>query len=439
MKIVVPLSISDAHRLDNWIECVKKFGGLESHSILLLPTFSMAAKGYEAAGKLGDTCKDVRVHPLRMDSELGWPKASNWQWWSATEVMETLSAPWFWMELDCLPVRAGWLTEIGSAYSSIGTPFMGCVVKTPWKDDKTGREAESPEGPDDKMMCGCGVYPSNLHARFKQKQQDGILGDFVKGDMSAEVPWDLHLRYVMRDMGMSNTSLIGDYWNTQNYRIENNNLVCDPKATANDDKPTSVHRSGIVNPEAVVVHGCKDESLAKLILGGLDTRTLTPVRPVQPKEAADSSKHQSTDNGEVALLREQLKAQAERFEVLEKLLIKTLSEPVQAKIDHAPHVIQPTTTEPIKKKEAPWEANLNAPFNIPEVPDPIPVAQDWDQTGVVVNYLKKIGKTRKLSDVSADTGLSKEKIKELSKFPDAPFMIEKGGLGWTKLKVLTPA
>jgi len=175
MKIVVPVSRVDAHRLDNWIEAVKKFGGLETHSILLVPTLSVSGKAYEAAGKLTEVCKDTRVKPLEMDSTLGWPMASNWQWWSTTVIMEELATPWFWMELDCLPVRGGWATEISSAYTSTGSPFLGCVVNTPWKDDK-GNMVPSLEGENDKMMCGCGVYPSNLYARPPGPTMNGHSG-----------------------------------------------------------------------------------------------------------------------------------------------------------------------------------------------------------------------------------------------------------------------
>lgn len=336
MKIVVPVSSSDAHRLDNWVACVKKFAGLETHSIHFIPTFSVTAKAYEAAGKLGEACKDVRVTPLEMDSSLGWPKASNWQWFKTTEIMEELSTPWFWMELDCLPARSGWHTEIGSDYASCGTPFRGCVVKTPWKNDK-GEEVESLDGPDDKMMCGCGIYPSNLHARFKQIQQPGIMLDFTKGADSADVPWDLHLRGVIRLLGMGHSDLFGDYWNTKNYRLDGDRLICDAKETDGDGRKVTVRRAGIVNPSAAVIHGCKDDSLFKLIMGGLDTRTLAPL-PNAVLVASTKTENQATNTPEVDELRaqlEQMKALLTQVMVNQGAAANTkpAQEPFQGEVD----------------------------------------------------------------------------------------------------------
>lgn len=318
MNIVVPISRADGNRIEAWAECITKFGGLEGHNIIIIPTFSQKGRAYELAGRLNGVAANVEVKPLDMDNDFGHPKAPNWHWFNTALIMETITGPWFWMELDCLPVRAGWADAIAGAYTTCGAPFMGCVVKTTWKDER-GNIVESPHGPDDTMMCGCGVYPAGTAARFRRIDQFGMLESLSKGETSADEPWDLFLRSVMRKIGMASSQVIGDYWNTINYRLENGVLKCDPNPTHNGNA-VPVFRCGEVNPNSVVIHGCKDGSLHKLIMAGLDTRTLAPI----PK-STQAVKTDAEVSPEISALKAQIDAQNQSIAKLTELLTQTLS------------------------------------------------------------------------------------------------------------------
>lgn len=406
MTIACPISLADQHKLDNWVETIKKFGGLEAHTLVFVPTQSVTGRAYEAAGRLTGIAKEIRVEPLDMDSDAGWPKASNWQWFRTGIIMEALNAPWFWMELDCLPVRAGWADIIAGSYTSAGAPFMGCIVKTPWRNDATGKPVESLEGPNDKMMCGCGVYPAGMRHRFdmlagdgQRPGQDGMLLSLSQGDNSIEIPWDLFLRHPMRRMGMAHTDVIADHWNTENYRIENGVLLCDPKLTDANNKPTAVQRAGAINPNAVVIHGCKDGSLFDLIMAGLDTRALTPI----PK-AIEAVKSTVEVNPEVAVLREEIAASRSETAELKAMLREALSRPAQA---------SPQTSE--------------------EIPTPRPAKKPSNDTKTVLELLQKSTKKLRLDQVAEKTGLPLNKLKSLFDAPDAPFTMS-GPLKWISLK-----
>jgi hypothetical protein len=104
------------------------------------------------------------------------------------------------------------------------------------------------------MMMGCGIY---THQITQIKNWDVLVKGFLIGTNTE--PFDVFMRGWMRQAGWSETNLIGDRWNTQNYR---DGLICDPGPTefkSRDHSKTDV--SG-----ACVIHGCKDGSLARLVL-----------------------------------------------------------------------------------------------------------------------------------------------------------------------------
>jgi hypothetical protein len=61
---------------------------------------------------------------------------------------------------------------------------------------------------------------------------------------------------------LKNSSLIQNNWRTKNYRHEDKNIVCDSDANLAWD----IHWNKPVDEDAVLVHGCKDGSLFKLLL-----------------------------------------------------------------------------------------------------------------------------------------------------------------------------
>ena len=76
-----------------------------------------------------------------------------------------------------------------------------------------------------------------------------------------EQPFDVYLRGSLRRIGMANTELISDQWNTNNYRRTEDGIVCDARPFHRLVRD----RGGIVSPKAVLIHGCKDDSLDELI------------------------------------------------------------------------------------------------------------------------------------------------------------------------------
>lgn len=252
MNIAIPISNHDKHLLPTFVKVLQHFGGLEDTPVCFFATPSAKAEAYEAATALNAT-----VHTFEVDFAGGWPVASSSHFAATAFTLPKIgwNGPWLWMELDMLPVQKGWLQALRNGYQLCGKPFMGNVVPTAWTE-----EGKLVVKEDDDMMMGCGVYPANMHAdeRFRP-----LLADLVKPPpRNPNTPFDFYLRHAMRHAGFADTKLIADMWQTHEYKRTGKGITCKPVPL---DKPRR-ERGGLVPSEAVIVHGCKDGSLAELLL-----------------------------------------------------------------------------------------------------------------------------------------------------------------------------
>jgi len=253
MKIAIPVSAHDRHLVPALTDCLLKFGGLEEHPVIFFPTPSAKDTAYEAAERLG-----AQTQVLEQDFEGGAPVACNNHFASVVYGLAALgnTDPFLWMEADMLPRVPRWADKLLDDYRMRGTPFMGSVVDTPFEEN--GKLAYR-EG--DTMMMGCGVYPANMETDERIKP---LILDLAKPAwMNPRMPFDIYLRWVIKNIGVSNTPLIADMWATENYQRQGHSLVC--QSVDHGDRVVR-KRGGIVNPQAVLVHGCKDGSLAKVIM-----------------------------------------------------------------------------------------------------------------------------------------------------------------------------
>lgn len=252
MNILIPVSQHDKHLLPDFTAVLQHFGGLNDHKVLFLATPSAKEEAYEAAAALG-----AEAHVFNMDFQGGWPSACSNHFATAVHHLGRAgnTEPFLWMELDMLPVAKNWPTLLLQEYRRQGQPFLGNWVPTPWN---VGGKVVTKDG--DNMMMGCGVYPPNMERdeRFKP-----LIADLAKtGARCPRDPFDVYLRWSIKHTGVANTDFIADMWQTKNYRREGDSIVCD---AIPQDKPCRP-RSGAIPPSAVLVHGCKDGSLARLLL-----------------------------------------------------------------------------------------------------------------------------------------------------------------------------
>ena len=272
MKIVIPVSQSDASRLPLLVDVLLHHGNLGNHSICLYPTAAVATAAEEAAARLRTVCYDVTVHTLA-NFEGGWPKAPNAHWASvATHLYHSLNQhPWLWLEVDAVPMDANWANKLQQEYNACGKPLLGPVRQTVYR--RENGEVYHIEG--DNMMLGVAVYPNWL---LNAQELKPLMRDFMKlPDQSPDQPFDVYLRWVFSRLGWAHTDAIQHCWRSTAYRREVYDL------TYLDDKEAKNLCSG----EPLIIHGCKDDSLYNLILNPAKT-TIAEAAIAPPVLAEDA-------------------------------------------------------------------------------------------------------------------------------------------------------
>lgn len=254
MKIAIPVSAHDKHLIPDLTDCLLKLGGLEEHPIIFFPTPAAKDTAYEAAERLG-----AETYLLTQDFEGGSPVACNRHFASVVFALGKLgnTDPFLWLEADMLPVKPRWADKLFEDYRYGGTPFRGVIVQTPFNENGKIVFRDN-----DQMMMGTGIYPPNMERDERIKP---LLLDLAKPfSMNPQEPFDVYLRWPIRNIGVSHTELIADMWATQNYRSTPEGIVCE--SVDHGDRVVRP-RGGLLSAKALLVHGCKDGSLADIVLG----------------------------------------------------------------------------------------------------------------------------------------------------------------------------
>jgi hypothetical protein len=238
MRFVVPVSQSDRHLLPKRIEVFKHLGGWKNHHLLFAPAPSCLAEAEKAAEEMRPYCPNVEVHSVVREPSGGWPEACNKHFHDTVNILSRLSNPlnWFFLELDCNPIRQGWQDALETAYNAGGKPFCGHVRLT--------SEVTTPPLKGSHMV-GAGMYPFNFH----------VIAAAEYPYLAPKVPFDVTLRWRVIQSGVTHTDLIAHRHSSKEYALEGQTL--NPVEGA----PVDINSTALV-------HGCKDDTLADLVLSG---------------------------------------------------------------------------------------------------------------------------------------------------------------------------
>lgn len=390
MKYIIPLSQSDINRAHRHAHILKHFGGFEDRDLIYFTAPSVEEQAHEIAAINGG-----RVLGMEMEPSGGWPIAPNQQFSALVLLLGSMGSTdhFLWMETDMLPLRKGWQSALEDELVIKGTPFMGSVV--PFGMSRNGK-IHYEDG--DTMMMGCGVYPPHMHADERIRWailnlgKQGMANPRVNGHT---VGFDVYLREPMRAFGVSDTKLISDQWNTGKYAIGKDGLHCEALPF---DRPHR-QRGGLISPAAVLVHGCKDGTLEKLLLGSyaapvervyVESVKVAAPAPVEKFEPTTSEDWVNTivTHGTSPAEHQNILPQDNTFEDTglpdihideeprqeEQLLVTTPYE--------APHVPTALSVPPVARPHAsPLDGLVDEPFD----------SIDWDLTMKIASALKKAG------------------------------------------------
>lgn len=207
---------------------------------------------------------------VAQDGFNGWPLGPNQMFSDASTHCYRYQDPWYFWEPDCVPMVSGWVDRLEEEFKREPNKIMGSLIE--------GGVASSGKNVY-RLIVGSAIYPpkfldycglaANLYNYNVAYRQAGSIPE----------PWDVRCRWVFLQHGR-NTDLIKAYWQSCNYQYKGCDLVFfaeNPEAQEIQSVTCPERR---VDPRAIVVHGCKDGSLHRMIIDGLDQlATKDELRP----------------------------------------------------------------------------------------------------------------------------------------------------------------
>lgn len=403
LTFVRPVSQADIDRVGQSVEVMEFLGGLQKHAVLFCATPTVHARVTEMASRLRSVCPNVMVECLPREPEpIGPFGAFNTIFRDSVEIVaQRVQTPWMWMEADVDPIRGGYADRLELEYHQKGQPFMGVRRKASEvmrNMDGTALPENDPRAQGDYMVA-VGIYPPNFKdysTLYKYPEPGG------------RMPTDVNIRHEI-NRHLHHTQLIGHHWNTGNYhRNAQGRIVCED-LLVRDGYPVY---GGEVSEMAFVVHGCKDGSLAKLILS--ETPGNVSAMPITLTG--------NSGDAEMAALR--LENEAMRAD------IQRMSQNWAAKENSYAAEIEELKERlagaPVKTVSGQGSTGSEKDNPDTTTEKPLPTLEK------VKTALREVNKKVQLASLAADFGCNKKALRELLQ-TDPSIQIAPGGLAWVSL------
>jgi hypothetical protein len=246
IKLVLPICKKQAPMVARLVHRFKQFGDMRHRDIVIIAPWEDHFEVPDLEKFLAPLFKSVETFIIPDVPELSeWPQVGNHTFYETVKALRELGnkESFYFFECDNWPLYPFWLDDIQSEFDAAGKPFYGVMNATRRLNKETGETVV--EG---RHMVGTGVYPADI---FEKSLALHTLTD---------APWDIAMQNELEG-AVHETQLICHRWNTGRYKKTAGIVTC-------DDLGPNKGRYGLpIPPEAVVVHGCKDGSIAKIDFG----------------------------------------------------------------------------------------------------------------------------------------------------------------------------
>lgn len=258
MLLVVPVSKSDLDNPDGFnafITIIKYFGPYLSHELLVVSRPADRIIANHMLTKLEGLFRKASCFVFPTDGPSGWPQGPNYFWKQTILHLKQTgnTLPWFWMEVDVTPVKPRWLDLLQKEYEEKNQLHMGILMPTIHVTKKDRRITVA------KHLQGTAVYASNLG-------DITTLWNYVD---EVDTAFDVITQWEIVPF-TANTNSVQQGFQTRKYK-----LSFDSKYSTRVIRGEDLGKLSIAGAETydtpiykstIVHHGCKDGSLAKLIL-----------------------------------------------------------------------------------------------------------------------------------------------------------------------------
>jgi hypothetical protein len=247
IRIILPVCARDFPLVNLLGHRFIKFGDLKEKSLLVVACWKDKFEIPGFVEKLSPHLKLANYHIIPdVPEDMGWPTAANWMFYETAKYLDKVenADPWWWFEPDCCPLVPGWLDRCNEAYEIGGKPYWGVVNTTRFRNRETGERIERGT-----HMVGSGVYPADF---FKTCKAVHFL--------SETIPFDLEIQDEVVPQCQPTMNIFHAH-NTCRYKVVNGEVIGE-----DIERPDRIASYGgrPIWAEAVVVHGCKDDSLYKI-------------------------------------------------------------------------------------------------------------------------------------------------------------------------------
>lgn len=245
MILVLPVSETDNKLVDCFCSLLKKLGPYKKHKVL----FVYKQADVDIVNKMKKHFKDLFSEEMDCIIDhrcpLGWPQGPNYFWRQTVFFLRGRrnELPWYWMELDVTPIKEGWLDLLEEQYLYFNKPFMGFVA------------SDSNNYP--RHLSGCAIYPPDI----SQYTNDwkwitngcAMAFDIICGGQTR----------VLENTFFPKSML--NLFRTKNYKLNKDGLTYEHEYSRFEFGLDEDLREQFIDNNTLVVHGCKDGSLAELI------------------------------------------------------------------------------------------------------------------------------------------------------------------------------